>query len=506
MGNPGKGENKSGLAEATPGSGLSRHTDGGGAGAPLEKISSLFLGIRKTRQPMHYDVIIIGGGPGGTTAAKELAAGGKKVAIIEAKHWGGTCLNCGCIPTKMLLGATAPLGLLKAQERLRTMKGSIDIDYKALQTRVGRFLKGSSQTLAKSLAAAGITLYEGRGVCAGKGQAIVRSESGEEMLTADNIILSCGSSSASFPGLTPDGDAVLDSTGVLNLPEVPESLIIVGAGAIGLELGDFFGMMGSKITIVEAAPHIAPTEDADIAKEMDRVQSKAGRTCITGVMAKSLVTKDGQAELTLGDGRVLTASKALVAVGRTPNTAGLDCEKTGCTLKRRGFVDVNDHLEAAEGVYAIGDVNGLTLLAHAADHQGAYVARRILGHEKGVYVPGPVPSCIYGSTEIMRVGQTAKGLLAAGKSVSVSQVPLTLNPIAQAAGASGGFVKVVWTGDAIAGIAAIGHGVSHLVTVAQLLMVGGYTPERLHEVMIGHPTLDEIVPAAIRAPRVAVTE
>lgn len=99
-------------------------------------------------------------------------------------------------------------------------------------------------------------------------------------------------------------------------------------------------------------------------------------------------------------------------MGRTPNTAGLDCEKAGCTLKRRGFVDVNDHLEAAEGVYAIGDVNGLTLLAHAADHQGAYVARRILGHEKGVYVPGPVPSCIYGSTEIMRVGQTAKGLLA----------------------------------------------------------------------------------------------
>ena len=142
---------------------------------------------------MHYDVIIIGGGPGGTTAAKELAAGGKKVAIIEDKHWGGTCLNCGCIPTKMLLGATAPLGLLKAQERLRTMKGSIDIDYKALQTRVGRFLKGSSQTLAKSLAAAGITLYEGRGVCAGKGQAIVRSEAGEEMLTSDNIILSCGS-------------------------------------------------------------------------------------------------------------------------------------------------------------------------------------------------------------------------------------------------------------------------------------------------------------------------
>ncbi len=455
---------------------------------------------------MHYDVLIIGGGPGGTTAAKELAAGGKKVAIIEDKHWGGTCLNCGCIPTKMLLGATAPLAMLKAQERLRTMKGSIDIDYKALQSRVGRFLKGSSQSLAKSLAAAGITLYEGRGVFSGKGQVTLRAESGDEMLTADDIIIACGSSSASFPGLTPDGDAVLDSTGILNLPEVPESLIIVGAGAIGLELGDFFGMMGTKVTIVEAAPHIAPTEDADIAKEMDRAQSKAGRTCMAGVMAKSLISKDGQAELTLGDGRVLTASKALVAVGRIPNTAGLDCEKAGCALKRRGFVDVNEQLEAAENVYAIGDVNGLTLLAHAADHQGAYVARRILGQEKAAYVPGPVPSCFYGSTEIMRVGQTAKALIAAGKTASVSQVPLTLNPIAQAAGASGGFVKVVWDGDVIVGIAAIGHGVSHLVTVAQLLIVGGYTPEKLHEVMFGHPTLDEIIPAAIRAPRVVVTE
>ncbi|WP_301000956.1 FAD-dependent oxidoreductase, partial [uncultured Bilophila sp.] len=217
---------------------------------------------------MHYDVIIIGGGPGGTTAAKELAAGGKKVALVEDRHWGGTCLNCGCIPTKMLLGATAPLGLLKAQERLRTMKGSIEIDYKALQNRIGRFLKGSSQSLAKSLTAAGITLYEGRGVCTGKGQVAVRTDSGEESLTADTLVLACGSSSASFPGLAPDGDAVLDSTDILNLPEVPESLIIVGAGAIGLELGDFFGAMGTKVTIVEAAPHIAPTEDADIAKEM----------------------------------------------------------------------------------------------------------------------------------------------------------------------------------------------------------------------------------------------
>ena len=455
---------------------------------------------------MQYNTIIIGGGPGGTAAARELAAGGLKVAIVEDLHWGGTCLNCGCIPTKLLLGGTAPRVLARAQERLRVLKGSLDIDYKALQNRVRRFVKGSSQTLAKNLTAAGIDLYQGRGVVTGKGKVLVRSDT-ERLLEGENIVLSVGSSSASFPGLKPDGDCVLDSTGILNLDTVPESLLIVGAGAIGLELGDFFGMLGTKLTIVEGAPHIAPTEDADIAAELAKAMAKAGYTCLAGAMAKSLATRDGKAELTLADGRVLTADKALIAVGRTPNTDGLGCEKAGCTLKRRGFVEVDAKLQAAEGVYAVGDVNGITLLAHAAEHQGVYVARRILGLETGAYTPGTVPSCIFGSTEVMRVGQTVRNLLLSGnKNVAVSQVPLSLNPIAQAAGATAGMVKVVWDGDKIAGIAAVGHGVSHLVTVAQMLMVGGYVPEKLHEIMFNHPTLDEIVPAAIRAPRIPVTE
>ena len=197
----------------------------------------------------------------------------QKVAIIEDKHWGGTCLNCGCIPTKDARPATAPSGLLKAQERLRTMKGSIDIDYKALQTRVGRFLKGSSQTLAKASRRRD-HLYEGRGVCAGKGQAIVRSESGEEMLTTDNIILSAvrraRPSPASLPTATPCSTAPASST--FRSPGKPHHRGRWGHRRLSWRL---LRHDGPKITIVEAAPHIAPTEDADIAKEMDRVQSKA---------------------------------------------------------------------------------------------------------------------------------------------------------------------------------------------------------------------------------------
>ena len=452
-----------------------------------------------------FDVLILGGGPGGTSAARLLAKGGKKVALAEDTHWGGTCLNCGCIPTKLLLGAVAPGALLAAQQRLRVAKGEIAVDYTALQTRVARFTKGSSQALAKELTGLGVTLLEGRGVCAGTAEGLHRvrpeGKDGVTELAAAQVVLACGTSSAAFPGLTPDNDCVLDSTALLRIAAVPESLLIVGAGASGLEMGDFFRAMGSKVTIVEAAPHIAPLEDADVAKEMLRALTKAGVTCLEGARAKELRTVDGQARLTLEDGREITAAKALVAVGRTPNTRALAAESLGCTLNRRGYLAVDAHLEAAPGVYAVGDVNGLTLLAHAAEHQAGYVARRILGREFGAYASGPVPSCVYGSTEIMRVGPTAKELLREGRAVSVSQAPLTMNPIAQASGHTAGFVKVVWEGERPVGMAAVGGGVSHLVSVASLLLAGDYTPEKLHTVMIAHPTLDEILPLAMNAPR-----
>lgn len=451
-----------------------------------------------------FDTIILGGGPGGTTAARILAQAGKSVALVEATHLGGTCLNCGCIPTKMLLGAVAPLALLHAQQRTRVAKGEYAVDFAALQTRVSRFTKGTSQTLGKSLASLGVTIFSGRGEGLAPGNVRVHTEDGHTDLTAQNVILACGSSSASFPGLTPDHDCVLDSTDLLRIDSVPESLVIIGAGAIGLELGDFFSAMGSKVTIVEAAPHIAPLEDADVAAELRRALQKNGITCHEGARAKDLRTADGQAQLTLEDGTVIKAAKALVAVGRTPNTGGLNAEKLGCGLNKRGYVETNAFLEAAPNVYAVGDVNGLVLLAHAAEHQSEYVAERILEKCSGEYQSGPVPSCVYGAMEVMRVGQTATALLREGKSVEVSQAPLSLNPIAQASGGTAGFVKTVWSEGRIEGIAAVGAGVSHLVMVALLLIKNGYTGQNLHEVMFAHPTLDEIVSMSIRAPKTRV--
>jgi dihydrolipoamide dehydrogenase len=417
---------------------------------------------------------------------------------VEDSHLGGTCVNLGCIPTKFLLAATAPIGELRGQARFGALAGDIAIDFAALQKRKDRFVKGTAASLSKTLSGLGVAIHMGRGRLIGPGTVAVDGEN-PAMLEAGEIILATGSSPASFPGMEPDGEAVLDSTMLLALDEIPESLLVIGAGAIGMEFSDFFSAAGSTVTIIEGMPQLIPTEDADIAEELRNIVEKSGRACITNRKATSLVTRDGRAELTFEGGEKLFAAKALVAVGRRPNADGLGVAALGGKLNARGFVQVDAALRAAPDCYAIGDVNGKTLLAHAADHQAEYVARRILGQTDEPYGPGPVPSCVFGHTEVMRVGKTAREALAEGRRVAVSVAPMSLNPIAQAHGSSAGFAKAVWADGELAGMAAVGYSVSRLVTAAQLLVLGRHTPESLHAFMFCHPTLDEILKSTLLA-------
>jgi len=453
-----------------------------------------------------FEIVILGGGPGGITAARKLRQAGKSVALVEHAHWGGAYLNYGRISTKMLLGAVAPGAALNALQRGRVIRGgTIELDVAALQNRIRRFILDTRQSLSKDLTGLGVSLFTGRGVCTGPGRVRVFTTQGDKELAGACIILACGTSPAVFPSLAPDNDCILNSTELLRIAEVPESIIILGSEAIGLELGDFFAAVGSKVTIIEPAPHIAPLEDPDIAEEFLRALNKKGIVCHEGTRVTQLRTWGAQAELTLEHGRVITADKALIALGRTPNTAGLGAENAGCILDERGYVTVNSRLEAAHNMYAIGDVNGMAILPHAGEHQAHYVANRILGKEGGEYASGPIPTCIHGGTEIMRVGQTAQALLENGKSVEVSRAPFSMNPMARASGDTSGFVKVVWDKGRIAGIAAVGHGVSHLVTAAQLLVKGSYGGSKLQEVMFAHPTLDELLPMAITAHKTTIS-
>lgn len=452
-----------------------------------------------------FDVIIIGAGPGGCTAARILAQSGRTVALVESATVGGVCVHCGCIPTKFLLAATATLGQLRNHARFGSLKGSLEVDFAALQSRKNRFIKGTASALAKSLQSAGVAIFQGVGSCVAPGRVTVSSGGALVNLEGGDIILAAGSRSAAFPELEPDGEAVLDSTMLLNLNAAPESLLIVGAGAIGIEFSDFFAALGTAVTIVEGMPQVIPTEDKDIADELQNMLEKSNRACLTGKKVDSLATVDGKARLRLDDGTELHGEKALVAIGRKANCEGLGVEAIGGALTPRGFVAVDGQLRAAPHCYAIGDINGLTLLAHAADHQGEWVARHILGLVAEEYNPGPVPACVFGHIEVMRVGKTERDAVKGAAQVFTSRSSFSANPIAQAHAANAGFAKAVWEDGVLVGLAAVGHGASHLVTAAQLLVHHRHTPESLHSFMFAHPSLDEILKSVVLAPRTPST-
>ncbi len=446
---------------------------------------------------MICDVVVIGGGPGGTTAAFETAERGLKTALVEMGYPGGTCLNCGCIPTKLLIGNTACLGLLAAQKKYKTASGEIAFDLAALQDRKNRYLKSARDALSKRLAGAGITMIKGRAAFSGPKSLTVKTENGVEEVIFTHCIVAVGSTPAFFPGIKPDGESVLSSTSLLNLSAAPKSLLIVGGGFIGLELGDIFHRLGSKITMVEALPRIASLEDEEVSAALARYHQQNGWTILTGRRVESLTTENGESILRLADGEVLRAEKSLVAVGRQFPTAQLQCGASAVNLERRGNISTDAYLKAGDGIYAVGDVNGKVLLAHAAEHQAQYVAAHIAGETTEPYAYAVMPSCIYGHMEVMRVGPAAADLKQAGHSVYVSRSQLAANAISQSYGSAQGFVKVAWIDGSIRSITAFGHGVSHLVTLAEIIVANKWRKNDINKVIFAHPTLDEALKSAM---------
>ncbi len=471
---------------------------------------------------MIYDVLVIGAGPAGTKAALDTAAAGLSVALVCKGLMGGTCLNVGCIPTKMLLGATATKPMVDVQKKLKNLQGDVCFDFNSIQTRKDRFLTGSRKALEKRLIQAGVTIYAGTASFAGPDSVLVHPENDGEAQTLHftNAIIATGSMPAAFPNLAADGKAILDSTQLLEVSEVPKSLIIVGGGAIGLEMGDFFSRMGTAITIVEGMERLAPTEDPEVGEALRKGFVKEGWKVITGKRVASLAsitapisnndaTPNKQsyiAELTFEDGETLQAEKALMAAGRKPASRELNIEALGATIRGAGWLNTDDMLMIAPHVYAIGDINGRTLLAHAAEHQAKYVAQQIIQKIKTPYTPPVMPSCIYGHTEVMRVGPTVLDLQNLGLTVMVSRSQLIANPIAQSYGTTAGWIKVLWVDNKVQGMVAIGHGVSHLVSVATLLIAMQWDRSTPQDIIFAHPTLDESIDAALHAPLEKTTD
>ena len=443
-----------------------------------------------------FDLIVIGSGPGGHAAALAAGKAGLSTALVESGPLGGTCLNWGCIPTKLFLGATEPIAGIQAQARLRLASGSMSVDLSALQKRKNAILSGSHKGIEQSLAKVNVELIRGTATFSSPTSIIVEN-GGEAEYGFTRLIIATGSSPSFFPGMEPDHQTILDSTDLLDLSETPESLAIIGAGAIGLEMGQFWERMGTKITLIEGMDRVAPTEDPEISKVIATALKRAKWKVSTGKKVAGIQAENGKAVVSLDDGTTFEADKALVAVGRKPNSDRLQLDKAGVEILGRGWIKTDEYLRAAPNIYAIGDVNGRTLLAHAASDQAEYVVRHIQGATADPYAPGPIPGCIYGSTEAIRTGFTAEELKAQGKEVLVSKSMLSANPISQSHGSSAGVVKVTWSEGKVQGISAVGHGVSHLITLCELAVKDGWTREKVEGIIFAHPTLDEGLKAAL---------
>lgn len=447
----------------------------------------------------HFDIIVIGAGPGGYAAALLASQRGKRVALIEKQNLGGTCLNWGCIPTKLYLGATAHLEGLSAQSRLRLCSGSVQMDMGALRKRKNAFVAATHKGMACCLNTNGVALVQGQASLLDKNTLRVTGET-EQTLGFDTLIIAAGSTTNWFPGLEPDHARILDSTDLLDLDEAPASLAVIGAGAIGLEMADFWHRLGTSIHVIEAAPRIAPAEDEEIAQTLHGMLKRKKWNIVTGKRVAGLVNEGESVLVRLEDGTEIRVDKALVAVGRKPNTPGLGLDSAGVALTGTGWISTDEFLQAAPNIYAIGDVNGRTLLAHAAEHQARYAVLHALGESTAPYNPGPIPGCIYGSIEVMRAGHTAAELTAKGKAVKISRANLGANPISQAHGQAQGLVKIAWVDGVVHGVTAVGHGASHLVTLAEIMVRDRWTAHTAHEHIFAHPTLDEALRDALIAP------
>jgi dihydrolipoamide dehydrogenase len=443
------------------------------------------------------DIAIIGGGPGGYVAAIRAARLGAKVSLLEKEELGGTCLNWGCIPTKALLHGVEILEIVREGKDFGILAGEPAVDFAKLSARKDRVVKTLVSGVAGLMKSNGIQVIKGQGRFVTPQKIEVTDEKGsKDILEAPKIVIATGSVSADLPIPGIQSDGVIDSTGALLLKEIPESMVIIGAGPIGLEFGSIFSALGTRVTILDMMPQILPSEDSEVAAALEKSLKRFKMQILTGCAVK---------EITAGpEGRKIVRTSAadgeksfegryvLTAVGRKANIKGLGLEEIGVRLGRKG-VEVNEKMETnLPGVYAIGDVTGQWLLAHFASAQGEVAVENALGHPSKLN-PRVVPRCVYTLPEVASVGLTEKEASEAGYKIKVGRFPFAASGKATAIGQREGFVKIVADSkyDEILGVHIVGPHATDLIGEAVVAMQLESTAEDLARAIHPHPTLTE---------------
>jgi dihydrolipoamide dehydrogenase len=452
---------------------------------------------------MAKKIVIIGGGPGGYVAAIRAAQLGAETHLVEQENLGGTCLNVGCIPTKALLHTAELYHAVRFGERMGLKGESVSLDWPALMNRKKSVVRRLVGGVAGLLKANGVTVHKGTGELIEPGRVRVRAENDEE-LTADTVVLSTGSVpiKLNFPGV--DLPGVVDSTGALSLEKLPASMVIVGGGYIGVEFAALFAALGSTVTVVELLPEILPGIDAELAVTIKQVLVKNGVSFMNGAKLESVArTEDGLAAKVsvAGSVREIVAESVLVAVGRRSFTDGAGLEQAGVKLERGKIVVDASYRTNLPGVYAIGDCNGITMLAHAASHQGVAAVEHAMGQQAVNHGQPVVPACIYTSPEIASVGLTEEKARELGIEFNKGVFPLAGNGKAMIEEGEAGFIKILagTKHGEIIGVHMIGPRVTEMIGEATLAMRLEATVDELVSTIHAHPTVSEALGEAALA-------
>jgi len=444
-----------------------------------------------------YDVTIIGAGPGGYVAAIRAAQLGLKAILVEKEHLGGVCLNWGCIPTKALLRNAEVVSLLGRGKEFGFTVSGLEVNYGAAVDRsrkvAERLVKGIAALMRKN----SVEVVAGTGALKSPTAVeVALSEGGTRTLETRNVIIATGGRARSIPGVTPDGERVLTYREAIVLRELPRSVIIIGAGPIGLEFAHVWSTYGAAITVVEMLPHALPLEDAEISAEIERAFKRRKVRLFTSTRVQGVETTTGGVRVRVASDQgeqVLEAERALVAIGVRPNSENLGLEAVGVQIER-GNVVVDARMRTnVPGVCAIGDVTGKLALAHVASAQGIVAAETIAGAETVILNYDMMPRCTYCQPQVASFGLTEAQAAERGHQVKVGRFPFQANGKALGLGDYDGFVKII--ADAVSGEILGAHLVGPEVTelLPELVLARHWelTPEEIARTVHAHPTLSE---------------
>ncbi|MDZ4089549.1 MAG: dihydrolipoyl dehydrogenase [Tabrizicola sp.] len=451
-----------------------------------------------------FDTIIIGAGPGGYVAAIRAAQLGQKVACVEGRETlGGTCLNVGCIPSKAMLHATHMLHETHENfEKMGLMGGHPTVDWAKMQAYKDDVVSGNTKGIEFLFKKNKVTWIKGWATIPAAGQVKV----GEETHTARNIVIATGSEASSLPGVTVDEETIVTSTGALTLGNIPKTLVVIGAGVIGLEMGSVYARLGTEVTVVEYLDAITPGMDAEVAKTFQRILTKQGLKFVLGAAVQSVTRTDTGATVTYklkknDTEATVEADIVLVATGRKPYTQGLGLEALGVEMGPRGTIKTDAHWQTnIPGLYAIGDAIAGPMLAHKAEDEGMAVAE-VLSGKHGHVNYGVIPGVIYTTPEVANVGLTEEQLKAEGRAYKVGKFPFMGNARAKAVFQAEGFVKLIADAatDRILGCHIIGPAAGDLIHEVCVAMEFGASAQDLALTCHAHPTWSEAVREAALA-------